>query len=237
MKLDILAFAAHPDDIELSCSGTLALQQSLGHSIGVIDLTQGELGTRGSVKLRKEEASKASEILKLSIRENLQMPDGFFDISKKNLLEIATSIRKYRPEIVLANAITDRHPDHGRAAKLVRESCFYSGLEKIQLSDGEDLSPWRPKVIYHYIQSNYIKPDIIVDISEFWDKKAESIRAFKSQFYDPDSDEAETYISKPGFIEFLESRARMWGHAIGVKYGEGFTVQREPGVRDLKDLI
>ena len=237
MKLDILALAAHPDDIELSCSGTLALQQSLGHAIGVIDLTQGELGTRGSVKIREEEASRASEILKLSMRKNLQMPDGFFDISKKNILEIAQCIRKYRPEIVLANAITDRHPDHGRAAKLVQEACFYSGLEKIQLSDGEDLNPWRPKVIYHYIQSNYINPDFIVDISEFWDKKVESIRAFKSQFYSPDSDEPETYISKPGFLEFLESRAKMWGHAIGVKYGEGFTTHREPGVRDLKDLI
>ena len=237
MKLDILAFASHPDDIELSCSGTLALQQSLGHKIGVIDLTRGELGTRGTVKIREEEASRASSILKLSIRENIQMPDGFFEISKKNILEIAKCIRKYRPEIILANAVKDRHPDHGRGAKLVQESCFYSGLEKIQLSDGEPLSPWRPKVVYHYIQSDYIKPDIIVDISEFWANKVESIRAFKSQFHDPASKEPETYISKPGFLEFLESRARMWGHAIGVKYGEGFTVQREPGVRNLKDLI
>jgi bacillithiol biosynthesis deacetylase BshB1 len=237
MKLDILAFASHPDDIELSCSGTLALQQSLGHSIGAIDLTLGELGTRGSVKIREEEASQASRILNLTLRENLQMPDGFFEISKNNILEIAKCIRRYRPEIVLANAITDRHPDHGRAAKLVQESCFYSGLEKIQLSDDEPLSPWRPRVIYNYIQSNYIKPDIIVDISEFWEKKVDSIRAFKSQFFDPENVETETYISKPGFLEFLESRARMWGHAIGVKYGEGFTVQREPGVRDLKDLI
>lgn len=237
MKLDILAFAAHPDDIELSCSGTLALQQSLGNKIGVIDLTLGELGTRGSVEIRKKEAEQASEILKLSSRESLGMPDGFFDMSKENILAIAKSIRKYKPEIVLANAVSDRHPDHGRAAKLVQESCFYSGLEKIQLSDGQELTPWRPKVVYHYIQSNYINPDIIVDISDFWDNKVEAIRAFKSQFYDPKSTEAETYISNPGFLEFLESRARMWGQAIGVKYGEGFTVEREPGVRDLNDLI
>ena len=237
MKLDILAFAAHPDDIELSCSGTLALQQSFGNKIGVIDLTLGELGTRGTVKIREEEAAIAAEILNLSIRENLNMPDGFFDITEENILAVAKCIRIYRPEIVLANAISDRHPDHGRAAKLVQESCFYSGLEKVQLSDKQPLIPWRPKVLYHYIQSNYIKPDFIVDISEFWDKKVESIRAFKSQFYDPNSEEKETYISKPEFLEFLEGRAKMWGHAIGVKYGEGFTVNREPGIRNLNDLI
>jgi bacillithiol biosynthesis deacetylase BshB1 len=237
MKLDILAFAAHPDDIELSCSGTLALQQSLGNKIGVVDLTLGELGTRGTVDIRKEEAVKASRILKLSIRENLEMPDGFFDISKENILAVAKCIRKYQPEIILANAVSDRHPDHARAANLIRESCFYSGLEKIQLIDKQPLIPWRPKAVYHYIQSNYIKPDFIVDISEFWDSKVESIHAYKSQFYDPKNKETETYISKPGFLEFLESRARMWGHAIGVKYGEGFTVDREPGIRDLNDLI
>jgi len=237
MKLDILAFASHPDDIELSCSGTLALQESLGYKIGVVDLTLGELGTRGTVNIRREEASDAAKILNLQVRENLEMPDGFFEISKENILLVAKCIRKYRPEVVLANAVTDRHPDHGRAAKLVSEACFYSGLEKIQLSDNLPLDPWRPKAVYHYIQSNYIQPDLIVDISKSWDKKVQAIRAFKSQFHDPDSTERETYISKPGFLEFLESRARMWGHAIGVEYGEGFTVGREPGVKDLMDLL
>jgi len=237
MKVDILAFAAHPDDVELTCSGTIALQQSLGNKIGVIDLTQGELGTRGTVQIREQEAALASKILNLSFRENLKLRDGFFDISEENILSVAKCIRKYRPEIVLANAISDRHPDHGRAAKLVSESCFYSGLEKVHISDNQLLNPWRPKAIYHYIQSDYINPDIIVDISDFWDKKVESIQAFKSQFYDPNSNEKETYISKPEFFEFLEGRAKMWGHAIGVKYGEGFTLNRVPGIRDLNDLI
>jgi bacillithiol biosynthesis deacetylase BshB1 len=237
MKLDILAFGSHPDDIELTCSGTLALHASRGEKIGAIDLTQGELGTRGSVEIRKAEAINSSKILNLQVRENLCMEDGFFEHSKKNILAIAKSIRTYQPEIVLANSVNDRHPDHGRAAKLVQESCFYSGLEKIEFQETEKLPPWRPKAVYHYIQSYYIKPDFIVDISDFWDTKIQSIRAFKSQFYDPNSSESETYISKPGFLEFLESRARMWGHIIGVEYGEGFTVNREIGVKSLKNLI
>jgi len=237
MKLDILAFASHPDDIELSCSGTLALHGSLDKKVGVVDLTQGELGTRGSVAIRKKEADDSSKILNLQVRENLEMEDGFFEHSKANILAIARCIRKYQPEIVLANAINDRHPDHGRAAKLIEESCFYSGLEKIELHDEEKLSPWRPKAVYHYIQSYYIKPDFIVDITDFWTIKIKSIKAYESQFYDPGSTESETYISKPGFLEFLESRARMWGHIIGVEYGEGFTVNRELGIKNLMDLI
>jgi bacillithiol biosynthesis deacetylase BshB1 len=237
MKLDILAFGSHPDDVELTCSGTLALHASMGKSIGVIDLTQGELGTRGNVQIRKEEAYNSAKILNLQVRENLLMEDGFFEHSKSNILSVATCIRKYQPDIVLANSINDRHPDHGRAAKLVQESCFYSGLKKIELHDGATLAPWRPKAVYHYIQSYYIKPDFIVDISDFWDTKIKSIKAFKSQFYDPESKEPETFISKPGFLEFLESRDRMWGHIIGVEYGEGFTVNREIGVKNLMDLI
>jgi bacillithiol biosynthesis deacetylase BshB1 len=213
------------------------LHESLGKKVGVVDLTQGELGTRGTVDERKVEAASSSKILQLQVRDNLKMEDGFFEHSKENVLSVAKCIRKYRPEIVLANAISDRHPDHGRAAKLVVESCFYSGLEKIHLDDGEKLKPWRPKAVYHYIQSYYIKPDFIVNISDFWDKKIQSIKAFKSQFYDPQSEETETYISKPGFLEFLESRARMWGHNIGVQYGEGFTANREIGVKNLMDLI
>jgi len=237
MKLNILAFASHPDDVELSCSGTLALHASLGHKIGVVDLTLGELGTRGTVKTRQQEADQASKILGLQVRDNLGMPDGFFEYSKENILTVTACIRKYQPDIVLANAIKDRHPDHGRAADLIREACFYSGLEKIELNDEVKLLPWRPRAVYHYIQSYYIKPDFIVDISDFWDTKIESIRAFKSQFHDPDSSEPETYISNPGFLEFLESRARMWGQIIGVEYGEGFTVNREMGIKNLYDLI
>lgn len=237
MKLDILAFASHPDDVELSCSGTLALHESMGRNIGVIDMTLGELGTRGSVETRKSEAAEAARILNLKVRENLEMPDGFFEYNEDNIRAIAVKIRKYQPDIVLANAIDDRHPDHGRAAKLVREACFYSGLQKIELYESGQLSPWRPKAVYHYIQSYYIQPDFIVDITDFWEKKIESIKAFRSQFYDPQSDEPETYISDPAFIEYLESRARMWGHIIGVRYGEGFTVNRGPGVKDLYDLL
>ena len=165
------------------------------------------------------------------------MPDGFFEHSKENILAVASCIRKYQPEIVLATAVNDRHPDHGRAARLILQSCFYSGLEKIELNDGGKLRPWRPRAIYNYIQSNYISPDFIMDISDFWDKKIEAILAFKSQVFDPESNEPQTYISDPGFLEYLESRARMWGHMIGVKYGEGFTVNREMGIKNLFDLI
>jgi bacillithiol biosynthesis deacetylase BshB1 len=209
----------------------------LGKKIGVIDMTLGELATRGTVEIRQKETARSSVILDLQVRENLEMPDGFFRHSKENLLSIAKCIRKYQPEIVLANAVNDRHPDHGRAAKLVEESCFYSGLTKIELNNEGELLPWRPRALYHYIQSYYIQPDFIVDVSDFWDKKIESIMAYKSQFYDPDNVQPETYISKPGFLEYLESRARMWGHIIGVQYGEGFTVNREIGVRNIFDLI
>lgn len=238
MKLDLLAIASHPDDIELSCSGTIAAHISRGKQAGVIDLTRGELGTRGSPDIREKEARKSSEILGLSVRENLEMPDGFFEISKENMIAIARKIRKYRPTIVLANAVRDRHPDHSRAARLIAEACFYSGLSKIPIAEnGKELDVWRPKAIYNYIQSSYIRPDIIVDISDFWDIKEKCIRTFASQFYDPDSKEPETYISQPGFIEFVENRSKIWGHTIGVSYGEGFTVNREMGVRNLFDLI
>jgi bacillithiol biosynthesis deacetylase BshB1 len=239
MKLDILVFAAHPDDAELSCSGTIASHIRQGKKVGIIDLTEGELGTRGTPEKRHEEAARSKEILSLSIRKNLGMPDGFFNLSKENMLSVATMIRQYRPEIVLANAIRDRHPDHGRAAKLVVEASFYAGLVKIGIkgTDGKPLDPWRPKAVYHYIQSNYIEPDFIVDITGFWEIKKNSIMAFDSQFYDPESDEPETFISSPGFLEFIESRCKMWGHMIGTRYGEGFTVNRNIGVIDLLTLI
>jgi len=235
MKLDILVFASHPDDAELSCSGTIASHVAKGKKVGIVDLTKGELGTRGSIELREKEALAASKILGIKVRENLELADGFFEVNKESLLKVANCIRKYQPEIILGNAINDRHPDHGKGAKLVEEACFYSGIKRVVTVNA--FAPWRPKALYHYIQSNYIEPDFIVDISDFWHIKEKSIRAFKSQFYDPKSREPETYISKPGFLEFLMSRSKMWGQAIGVKYGEGFTVNRKLGVKYLFDLI
>lgn len=239
MKVDILVFAAHPDDAELSCSGTIALHVDKGKKVGVIDLTRGELGTRGNPEIRNKEALRSAEILNLTLRENLEMPDGFFNVSKENIISIARKIREYQPEIVLANAIHDRHPDHGRAAQLVEEAYFHSGLMKINIMGADDnaLKAWRPKALYHYIQSNYIEPDFIVDISGFWETKKRSIMAFKSQFFDPESDEPETFISSPGFLEFIESRCKMWGQLIGRQHGEGFTVNKKIGVRNLFDLI
>jgi bacillithiol biosynthesis deacetylase BshB1 len=239
MKVDILVFSAHPDDAELSCSGTIASHIHQGKKVGIIDLTRGELGTRGNPEKREKEAARSKEILKLSSRENLGMPDGFFDLSKKNILSVAGKVRQYRPDIVLANAIRDRHPDHARAAKLVDEACFHAGLMKISIMgpDGEPLDAWRPKAVYHYIQSYYIEPDFIVDISGFWEIKKHSIMAFGSQFFDPESDEPETYISNPQFLDFLESRCKMWGQMIGTRYGEGFTVNRNIGIGNLFDMI
>ncbi|MBR9997753.1 MAG: bacillithiol biosynthesis deacetylase BshB1 [Cyclobacteriaceae bacterium] len=239
MKVDILVFASHPDDAELSCSGTIARHVKMGRKVGIIDLTRGELGTRGTPETREQEAVKASAILGLSVRENLDMPDGFFDLSREFMIAVAGKVRQYQPEIVLANAVHDRHPDHGRAAKLVEEACFYSGLKKISIiaHDGKPLEAWRPKVLYHYIQSNYLDPDFIVDISGYWDIKINSIMAYSSQFFDPQSDEPETFISNPGFLHFIEDRCKVWGHMIGTEFGEGFTVNRRIGVRNLFDLI
>jgi N-acetylglucosamine malate deacetylase 1 len=238
MKLDILAFGAHPDDTELSCSGTLAKHVEAGLKVGVIDLTRGELGTRGSVEIRNEEAQRASKILGLSVRENLEMEDGFFLHSMENKLKVATAIRKYQPSIVLANAIDDRHPDHGRAAALVEEAVFIAGLAKVETRVlNQPLKPWRPKVIYHYIQSRWITPHFVVDVSDHWATKMEAIRAFKSQFHDPESGEPETYISSPAFLQMIEARGLDLGHSIGAKYGEGFTVSRHIGVKSLNDLL
>ncbi|MEM8566991.1 MAG: bacillithiol biosynthesis deacetylase BshB1 [Bacteroidota bacterium] len=237
-KLDLLAFAAHPDDTELSCAGTLALQIDKGYKVGVVDLTRGELGTRGTPEIRDEEARSSAEILGLSIRENLELEDGFFRNDKESQLIVAKAIRKYQPEIVLANAIKDRHPDHARGSQLVVASTFLAGLSRIELElDGKPLLPWRPRAVYHFIQSQFLQPDFIVDVSEYWDKKMEAIRAFKSQFYDPNNDEPETYISSPEFMKMIESRGQELGHSIGAKYGEGFTVERNMGVKNLFDLL
>lgn len=238
MQVDILAFGVHPDDIELSCSGTLLKQIKMGYSVGIVDLTQGELGTRGDAKTRMKEAAKASKILRIKFRENLKMADGFFQNDKAHQLEIIKMIRKYKPKVVFANALTDRHPDHGRAAKLVAEACFYAGLSKIETKmDGKKQDAWRPKSLYHYIQDHYQKPDFVVDISDFIDKKIDSVMAYDSQFYNPKSKEPQTPISSKDFLDFIKSRMREYGRSIGAEYAEGFVNSRIVGVRDVFNLI
>lgn len=238
MKLDILVLAAHPDDAELGCAGTILKHIAAGHKVGVVDLTRGELGTRGTPETRAAEAADASKILGLSVRDNVGLPDGFFVNSKEHQLKVVAAIRKYQPEIILANAVYDRHPDHGRGAEIAFEASFLAGLAKVQTTDdGKPQQPWRPKNIYHFVQSQFIKPDFVVDITPYWEKKMEAIRAYKTQFYDPSSKEAETYISKPGFLAMLEARAVEYGQGIGTKYGEGFTARKYIGVNSLFDLI
>ncbi|MBC3539758.1 bacillithiol biosynthesis deacetylase BshB1 [Rufibacter sediminis] len=242
MKLDILAFASHPDDAELGCVGTLLAHKAQGKKVGIVDLTRGELGTRGTVETRAQEAADSAQILGLDARENLGLADGFFRNDEAHQRLVIQAIRKYQPEIVLMNAIHDRHPDHGRGSQLVSEACFYSGLRQIktQGADGQEQEAWRPKAVYHYIQDRFISPDLVVDITPYWETKVEAIRAFKTQFFTPataDSPEPATYISSPEFLQFIESRAKELGHAIGVSYGEGFTKERSLGVKNLFDLI
>ena len=239
MKLDILVLAAHPDDAELGCGGTIASHVAMGHKVGVVDFTRGELGTRGTPEIRSAEAAASAKILGLSARVNLGLKDGFFANTAEERLLVVREIRKFRPRIVLANAIADRHPDHPRASELAFEACFSAGLVKIQTVDEEGnlQEPWRPEAVYHYIQSEFVAPDLIVDVSDYWDVKMRAIQAFTSQFYNPESSEPETYISSQDFLRKLEARAVDLGHSIGVKYGEGFTVRRLPGVRDLLQLL
>lgn len=238
MKLDILALAAHPDDVELSCAGTLHKAAKAGKKVGVVDFTRGELGTRGTPEIRLQEAQAAGEILGLSVRENLGFRDAFFKVDEEHQKEVIRMIRKYRPEIVFANAVDDRHSDHGRASFLAKEACFLSGLAKIEtFENGEMQEAWRPKVVYHYIQSIPQEPDFIVDVTDEWDVKMEAVKAFKTQFFDPDSKEPNTYISSPRFMEMVNSRGVHYGHEIGVRYGEGFTVERRIGVDDITTLI
>lgn len=238
MKLDILAFGAHPDDVELGCSGTIAKEISLGKKVGIIDLTRGELGTRGSVEIRNNEAEKASKILGLFVRENLDMRDGFLVNDEKHQLKIIEILRKYKPEIVLCNAIDDRHIDHAKASKLVSDACFLSGLIKIETTiNGKLQDAWRPKLVYHYIQWKIIEPDFVVDISNFIDQKEASILAYSSQFYNPNSNEPETPIATKNFLESIHNRSREFGRIIGTEYAEGFTVERYLAVKSLGDLI
>jgi len=237
-KLDILAFAAHPDDVELSCSGTLIRHIEAGKRVGIVDLTEGELGSRGSAALRKEEAAVASQIMGIHYRANLGMRDGFFTIDEAHQRLIIEQIRHTRPDIILANAVNDRHIDHGRAAKLVAEAAFLSGLRRIETHfEGKLQEAWRPRVLYHYIQDRYLKPDFVVDITEQFERKLEAVKAFGSQFYDPNSNEPMTPISRPDFLDFIEARAREMGRIVPVTYGEGFTVERAIGVNDLTQLL
>lgn len=234
LKLDVLAFAAHPDDVEISAGGTVAGMVRRGQKVGIVDLTRGELGSRGSADLRDQEAANAGAILGISVRENLQLADGFFTHCEDNLKHIVACVRKYRPTIVLANSITDRHPDHGKGGKLVSDACFLAGLRKVDTYDGDrSQDPWRPKAVYHYIQDYLIEPDVVVDVTHDFDAKMETIRAYASQFYDPQSNEPLTPISGPEFFEFLKARAMQFGRPAGFLYGEGFNVTRYIGVDDL----
>jgi len=238
MKLDILAFGAHPDDIELGCGGTLAKEISLGKKVGAIDLTRGELGTRGSAEIRDQESAAAAKILGFTIRENLGMKDGFFVNDENHQRTIIQMIRKYQPKIVICNAVEDRHIDHGKGGSLVSDACFLSGLRKIQTSyEGQNQEAWRPQIVYHYIQWRNLKPDFVVDITGFTDIKREAILAYSSQFYDPNTNEPETPIATKNFLESLDYRAKDLGRLIGKDFGEGFTAERYLAVNSLGDLI
>lgn len=237
MKLDILVFAAHPDDAELACSGTLLKYKAEGKKVGIIDLTRGELGTRGTAETRDEEAKAATAILGLDLRENLRMRDGFFSNDEAHQLQIIRKIRQYQPEIMMINALHDRHPDHGKAGALLNDATFLAGLPKIVTNiNGEKQASWRPRILLQYIQDAYIKPDILIDVSDFWEIKMEAIRAFKTQFYNPDLNEQETYISSPEFVKVIEARAREFGKAIGATFAEGYTSRKLLGVDDLFNL-
>tara|TARA_Y100001958_G_scaffold80219_1_gene54191 strand:- start:99 stop:815 length:717 start_codon:yes stop_codon:yes gene_type:complete len=237
MKVDILAIGSHPDDVELGCSGTIAKEISNGKRVGIIDLTRGELGTRGSAEIREKEANQAAEILKVSFRENLNFKDGFFKNDEEHQLKLIQVIRKYRPDFILCNAPDDRHIDHPKGAKLVVDACFLSGLEKIESTlEGNKQEPWRPNNIYHYIQWKSLKPDFIVDISNHFKTKIKSVKAFKSQFYDGNETVHNTPISTKNFLDSIEYRARDLGRLTNVDYGEGFIAARIPLVENISEL-
>jgi len=239
MKLDILAIAAHPDDAELSCSGTLLIHKKLGFKTGILDLTGGELGSRGDKETRANESAHAAKILQLDARENLGFRNGFFQNDEAHLLQLITALRKYQPEIVLANAISDRHPDHEKGALLIKEACFLAGLIKIETTfNGETQKAWRPKKIFNYIQDRHLEPDFVIDISAVWETKKESILAYRTQFFSSDIDGPNTYISSPEYLNSIEYRNVMMGKKIGVKYGEGFTCTHSHlGLKDFSNLV
>lgn len=241
MKLDILAIGVHPDDVELGCSGTLINERRNGKSVGVVDLTQGELGTRGTPETRRREAARAAEVMGLAVRENLGMRDGFFRNDEEHQMRLISAIRRFRPEIVIGNILNDRHPDHGRAGRLIADACFLAGLARIETvgSDGLPQERWRPKHLLHYLQDWYHEPDLLVDISDSFEQRMESIKAYSTQFHtDPSSSEGpQTYISTPDFLESVVARARMLGKRIGVRYAEGFVTEKKIGIRSLDALV
>lgn len=235
MKADILAIGAHPDDIELGCSGTIINEINNGKKVAIVDLTQGELGTRGTIETRYKEAADAAQIMGVFARENLQLPDGFFENNPATQMKLIRAIRKYQPDIVLANAPEDRHPDHGRASRLIADSCFFAGLRKIETSDDEGRAQeaWRPKYVFHYIQDRYQEPSFVVDISEVFEQRMKAISAYSTQFFTKvveDDDSPQSYISTPEFLESIIARARMMGKRIGVKFGEGFVTEKVIGI-------
>jgi len=238
MKVDILAFGVHPDDVELGCSGTLIASAAAGKNVAVVDLTRGELGTRGTIETRKTEAANAATVMSLAARENLAMADGFFQNDETNVRKVITAIRKYRPEIVLCNAPEDRHPDHGRSSKLVSDAAYLSGLRKIETYlDGIAQEHWRPAYVFHYIQDRYLKPDFVFDISDHFEEKIKSILCYSTQFNTTDTSEPETYISNPDFLETIKGRALMFGKRIGVKYAEGYLSAKTPGISSFDAFI
>lgn len=235
VKLDILAIAAHPDDVELSCAGTLLKHVDSGYKVGILDLTKGELGTRGSASLRMEESARSAEILKLSYRRNLGMRDGLVEYNETNLNAIIAQIRETRPRVAFLNAPHDRHPDHGNGSKLARDACFYAGLAKWKIP-GHDVSPWRPEAIYYYIQDVTLKPDFLIDVTAYVDQKFESIMAFRSQFFENKMEGPQTPISGKDFQDYLKARMRTWGRPINVEFAEGFLVERMPGIETIFSL-
>ena len=239
MKLDLLAIGVHPDDVELGCSGTVINEVRRGKKVGVLDLTQGELGTRGTIETRYEEAAAAAIIMGVHVRENLKIRDGFFTNDEAHQLQLIKVIRKYRPDIVIGNATNDRHPDHGRAAKLISDACFYSGLSKVQTAgdDGKPQEKWRPAYVLHYIQDRYLEPHVLIDITDVFEQRMKAIEAYRTQFNSNGEDGPQTYISSPEFYESVIARARMLGKRIGVKYAEGFTSDKKIGIRNLDALI
>lgn len=239
MKLDILAIGSHPDDVELGCSGTLISEIKRGKKVGIIDLTQGELGTRGTIETRYQEAADSAKIMGVAVRENLKMRDGFFRNDEAHQMQLIQVIRKYQPEIVIGNILEDRHPDHGRAGWLIYDACFFSGLRQIKTLDanGGEQEKWRPKMLLHYIQDRFYEPDIIIDVSAVWEQRMEAVKAFRTQFLPDGSNDPQTYISSPEFMEALTARARSLGKRIGVKYGEGFVSKKNIGLRNLDALI
>jgi bacillithiol biosynthesis deacetylase BshB1 len=238
MKLDILVLAVHPDDAELGCSGTILKHIALGKKVGIVDFTRGELGTRGTADIRDHEAADSAKIMGLHARENLGFRDGFFENNEAHQLEVVKMIRKYQPEIVLTNALHDRHPDHGKAGDLANDACFLSGLVKITTQlNGVEQTAWRPRLVLQYIQDRYIKPDVIIDITPYFETKIAAIKAFKTQFFNPELDEPDTYISSPEFFESVIGRAREFGKAVGATYGEGFTSRKLLGVDNLFNLL